>query len=92
MAIYLIALTHPRTDVLERVEKLWAGNHFKITDSLILVAPAVASSRTIAEQIGISTDEDKAMGIVLELSEKFAGVLPSNSVDWYNNARATSQN
>ena len=87
MSVYLVALTQPNEQVLERVEELWGGRHFQITNTLILVSPSTSSPGAMAQQIGISVDEGKASGIVIEMPENIAGALPSTAVDWYQNAR-----
>ena len=88
MSIYLIALTEPDEDVGRKVREKWPGNHYEIvTESMFMVSAESMRPQTILELIGITEGEDRPTGIVLEIPNNMAGVLPQSAVDWYVESR-----
>ena len=77
MAIYAIHLAAPSPETWKRVEKAWANRHFRVSETLILVAPEEA---TITEEVWKRTIGDVAVapfGIVTEVGAYHGFYAPS---------------
>ena len=88
MAVFLIALTEPAPDLEVKLTSIFpAMSHIKITDTLYMVKPDVASVHALRSVLGISTDDDAPSGMVIKISnDNTTGILPAVVVDWYRGA------
>ena len=93
MAVFLIALTKENEGLQDRIEKNYpASAHVKITDTLYMVKPSVASMHAISNEVGISADANAPSGMVIKISnENVTGVLPATIVEWYKEAMSENQ-
>ena len=88
MSVYLVALTHPNEETLEKIDRVWGEDSYRITDTLIMLASDKGSSiDVITKQVGIDLEEGKPDGLVVDITKSGNGVLPATAVHWLKNAR-----
>ena len=86
MSIYLIALTEPSDEIYEKTEKL--GDAFRLTPTLYLAKPRIATPDSLQEQLGIRPNEEGApSGLIIDMVKGLSvGVIPKAAADWYHGA------
>ena len=89
MSVFLIALTEPSDEALEKIQAAWPERHHAITETLCMVSPeGVATPRSILEKVGIDAGGEAPNGMVLPMEHGMvSGVLPRESATWFKAAR-----
>lgn len=86
MDIHLIALSAPHETAWKKLRQRWPDHHHVLNDDFAFVAPpGVCTLTKIQDVVGMSTDPDVAIGIVVPLVDH-AGVLANRTVQWPNAA------
>ena len=87
MSVYLISLVEKDKLAWDRLSKRWPDRHHIVNDMLaFVVPPGVSTVQDVRDELGISTEPDAPVGIVV-LLDLYSGALDTNTVEWLNAAQ-----
>ena len=88
MSTFAVYLHQPDAGAWEAIRQNWPNRHFILDERVAFVAPeGIVLTSDVAKTVGVATDADSRLGIVLEISAYF-GFDRNDLWEWLSKVRA----